>query len=89
MTQKYSFCLLTFLVAFLVHAQQDPHVSLYRYHMNMINPAVSGIKEASFLNMSLRSQWQGVQGAPETQVVSFGTPTRSERVGLGINVIHD
>ena len=89
MTQNYPIYLLTFLSAFMIYSQQDPHVSLYRYHMNMINPAVSGIKEASFINMSLRSQWQGVQGAPETQVVSFGTPTRNERVGLGINVIHD
>lgn len=70
-------------------SQQDPHVSLYRYHMNMINPAVSGIKNAPFLNMSFRSQWQGFEGAPETQIISFGTPTKGERVGLGLNVIHD
>ena len=69
--------------------QQDPHISLYRYHMNMINPAVSGIKNAPFLNMSFRSQWQGFEGAPETQIISFGTPTKEERVGLGLNVIHD
>ena len=70
-------------------AQQDPHFSLYRFHSNMFNPAVSGIKGAPSLNMGFRSQWQGFAGAPETQVVSFGTPTKGERVGLGFNVVND
>lgn len=72
-----------------LQAQQSPNVSLYRHHFNMFNPAVSGIKPAPFLNMSFRSQWQGADGAPETQVVSFATPTKRENVGLGINLLHD
>jgi len=70
-------------------AQQDPHFSLYRFHANMFNPAVTGIKEVPMVNLSFRSQWQGFTGAPETQVVSFGTPTQGERVGLGFNVVND
>ena len=80
---------LVFILCSSLWSQQDPHISLYRYHMNMINPAVSGIKSFASLNMSFRSQWQGFEDSPETQIVSFGTPTRGERVGLGINIIHD
>jgi len=89
MTKNYT--LLSFLFFFVVvtHAQQDPHISLYRQHLNMFNPAVSGIQSAPELNMTFRSQWQGFKGAPETQIISFSTPTKSERVGLGINVVHD
>lgn len=94
MKKRYNPTLHLFLFALLfsgsvIWGQQDPHFSLYRFHMNMINPAVSGIQSAPQLNMNFRSQWQGFEDAPETQVVSFATPTRGERVGLGINVVHD
>lgn len=77
------------LISISLWSQQEPHISLYRFHMNMINPAVSGVKDAPMLNMTFRSQWQGFQDAPETQIISFGTPTSGERVGIGVNVIHD
>ena len=72
-----------------LQAQQDPHISLYRFHLNMFNPAVVGSQERPTVGMTFRSQWQGFEGAPETQVVSFATPTRGERVGLGFHVIND
>jgi type IX secretion system PorP/SprF family membrane protein len=70
-------------------AQQDPHFSLYRFHANIFNPAVTGIKEVPVVSLGFRSQWQGFTGAPETQVVAFGTPTQGERIGLGFNVVND
>lgn len=90
MNKNYLFFFIVFgLFYSTLWAQQDPHFSLYRFHSNMFNPAVSGIKETPLLNMGFRSQWQGFQGAPETQVISFGTPTKGERVGLGFNVVND
>lgn len=85
---------LLFIVSLLkgqlgLYAQQDPHISLYRYHLNMFNPAVVGSMRQATVGMTLRSQWQGFEGAPETQVVSFATPTKQERVGLGFQVIND
>jgi len=92
MQQNYLVACLFILVGLFsnpVRSQQDPHISLYRFHMNMINPAVSGIKDTPMLNMTFRSQWQEFEDAPETQVISFGTPTKGERIGVGVNVIHD
>lgn len=74
---------------FKIVGQQDPQISLYRFHMNVINPAVSGIEKNAQMNFSYRSQWQGFEGAPETQLFSFSSPTKEERVALGINILHD
>ena len=70
-------------------AQQVPVLSLYRNDLNMFNPAVVGSPLQPTLGMSLRSQWQGIKDAPETQVFTFATPTKNERVGLGLQVIND
>lgn len=79
------------MIAFnnFIWSQQDVHFSLYRYHMNMFNPAVTGDKGESFLNMSYKSQWHDIKDAPETQVISFGTPLVGERAGIGFNIIKD
>jgi type IX secretion system PorP/SprF family membrane protein len=55
----------------------------------MLNPAVTGTQEGPVLSMTFRSQWTGIEGAPETQAVSFGTPINNERIGLGISVVND
>ena len=70
-------------------AQQDAFFSLYRHHLNIINPAAAGTQEGSYLNMSLRSQWLGIDGAPETQAISYGMPTNGNRVGIGFSLIND
>ena len=70
-------------------AQQDAFFSLYRHHLNIINPAAAGTQEGNYLNMSLRSQWLGIDGAPETQAISYGMPTNGNRVGIGFSLIND
>lgn len=88
MKQHY-ILILSLLLFQHVTAQQDARYALYRYHMNMFNPAVNGIHAAPYLKMTLRSQWSGIEDAPETQVLSYATPTGNERVSLGFNVIND
>ena len=75
-------------MTFVSFAQQDSNLSLYRYHLNTVNPAVSGTQEVPYFNTSFRSQWSGIEGAPEVQAFSYETPT-DERVGLGINIINE
>ena len=71
-----------------VSAQQDPNYTFYRFNMNLINPAFAGASETSNLGLNVRSQWAGVQGAPETQSLIFGTPV-GKNVGMGLSVIND
>ena len=70
-------------------AQQEVNYSLYRYHLNLLNPATTGTQGGTYLNMSLRTQWVGVDEAPETQAISMGTPNKKDRLGTGFSIIND
>ena len=72
-----------------IKAQQEVSYSLYRYHLNLVNPAATGTQGAPYLNISVRSQWVGINDAPETQAVSFGTPNKKDRLGTGFSIIND
>ena len=71
-----------------INAQQDPHYTFYRYNMNLINPAYAGSSEGAELTLGLRSQWAGVEGAPESQSALFSMPVGSN-VGLGVSILND
>lgn len=71
-----------------VYAQQEPNYSLYRYSMNVINPAYAGADGKTSITANIRSQWVNVQEAPETQSFFFATPL-GKRVGIGISVVSD
>jgi len=72
----------------MVKAQQDPNYTLYKYTMNLINPAYAGADGATELGINVRSQWSNVQGAPQTASFIFGMPM-GKNVGLGLSVISD
>ncbi|WP_276167379.1 PorP/SprF family type IX secretion system membrane protein [Zobellia alginiliquefaciens] len=71
-----------------LYAQQDPQYSFYRYNMNVVNPAYAGSNEGLEFALGLRSQWAGVEGAPESQSAIFGTPL-GKNVGLGVSILND
>lgn len=72
-----------------ISAQQEVIYSLHRYHLNIFNPAATGSQGDPFINMSLRSQWVGIEGAPETQALSIGVPNKNKRIGFGLSIIKD
>lgn len=80
--------LLVLVVSASLSAQQDPNYTMYRYNMNLINPAYAGANEVTNLGVNIRSQWSSVKGAPETQSFIFGTPV-GRNLGLGVSVISD
>ena len=81
--------LLCLLCTTWVLAQQEVNYNMYRYHLNLINPAVTGTQGAAYANFSLRTQWVGIADAPETQAFSAGTPNKRQRLGTGFSVIND
>ncbi|SDS05283.1 type IX secretion system membrane protein, PorP/SprF family [Gillisia sp. Hel1_33_143] len=70
-------------------AQQDPLFTQYMYNMSVINPAYA-TDNPGMLNLGgiYRSQWVGIDGAPETFSFFAHTPV-SERIEVGLSVIHD
>ena len=69
--------------------QQEVNYSFYRHHFNTINPAVAGTTGFPEFTMSVRSQWNGVEGAPHTRAFSFGFPHSNQKMGLGASIIND
>jgi len=71
-----------------VFGQQDPQYTQYMYNQNVLNPAYAGSRGVFSLNMLGRTQWVGVDGAPQTLTLSMHSPV-GRSVGLGFSVIHD
>ena len=68
-------------------AQQQPQYTQYMYNTAVLNSgyAANGLLEAALLH---RSQWVGIDGAPETQSLSVQGRLR-EKIGLGLTVVND
>jgi len=77
----YFFTLLTF-------AQEEPHFSLYKYNMHVINPAYAGSTEFTNISLNVRKQWLGLDGAPTTNSFYVDSPF-SDRAGVGLSIVND
>lgn len=78
-----------FLLKQPCYAQQHPIFTQYMFNGLVLNPAYSGSHESMSLASSLRSQWSGIKGAPQTQVFSIHSPIKFSRSAAGALVIHD
>lgn len=82
--------ILFFLLSFnALFAQQDAQFTQYMYNTININPAYAGSRGALSIFGLHRTQWVGLDGAPETNSFSVNTPITNSNVGLGISVIND
>ena len=77
-----------FLLPLISFAQQESYFSLYRYNMQVINPAYAGAEAKSMLSVLNRNQWATIENAPKTTAFAFST-AKKNNVGLGISVISD
>ncbi len=87
--EKYILTLLLVLVTVSSsQGQQDAQYTQYMYNTMSINPAYTGTRQAMSIVALYRSQWVGLDGAPETQTFNIHSPV-GERVGLGLSLVHD
>lgn len=70
-------------------AQQDAQYTQYMNNTMTVNPAYAGSRGQLSAAALYRSQWVGLEGAPETFALNLHSPIRESRVGYGISVIHD
>lgn len=80
----------------LVQAQQIPQYSQWFWNQLALNPAHSGIKPCVEVKTQLRTQWLGLEGAPNSGVFTFSVPLYAQRnkylsgrQGLGFKVERD
>lgn len=72
-----------------IFAQQDPLFTQYTNNMLLINPAYAGSRDAMTLVLLHRDQWVGIDGAPETQTLTFHSPFRNQNFAFGSSLMHD
>ncbi|RSC92040.1 PorP/SprF family type IX secretion system membrane protein, partial [Tenacibaculum singaporense] len=80
---------LFFTTVLTVQSQQLPQFTQYMYNTISINPAYAGSRQVLSIVGLHRSQWAGLDRAPETQTLSIHTPLRNDKIGLGLSFIND
>ena len=76
------------IIPLTVFSQQESYYSLYRYNMNVINPAYAGALGKNVFAFTSRRQWSSMQDAPSTLAFSYSSE-RANNVGLGLSVVSD
>ena len=77
------------VIALQGFSQQDPQYSLYMFNPLSVNPAYAGSREVLSGVLIHRSQWVGLEGAPETQVLAVNSPLKNKKMGLGLQIVND
>jgi len=70
-------------------AQQDSQYTQYMYNTIAINPAYAGSRGVLSVFGLYRTQWVGLDGAPETSTFSVNTPLNNSNLGLGVSLVND
>lgn len=78
-----------FAFCFAFAEGQQAQFSQYVFNGLYINPAYAGYKEDLFVNSFYRSQWTGLDGAPQTQSIAADGALNNGKVGLGLMIDHD
>jgi len=91
MKNTLKFIILTALLStVMVIGQQDPHYTQYMYNQNVLNPAYAGSRGDLSIGLLARTQWVGIEGAPDTQTLNVHSNLGDEKgLGLGLSLIND
>ncbi|MCB0706024.1 MAG: type IX secretion system membrane protein PorP/SprF [Saprospiraceae bacterium] len=68
-------------------AQQQAQYTQFMYYKLGYNPGYAGSSESPCISAIVRSQWIGLEGAPQTQIVTYAMPLVNQRVGIG-GILH-
>ncbi|WP_405413592.1 type IX secretion system membrane protein PorP/SprF [Maribacter sp. Asnod1-A12] len=72
-----------------VVAQQDAQYTQYMFNTMSVNPAYAGSRGQLSITGLYRSQWVGLEGAPETQTLNIQSPIRNSKLGYGVSIVND
>ena len=90
MNMKKIVSIIILLLAFnYTSAQQDSQYTQYMYNPSIVNPAYAGSRDVMSIFALYRSQWVGLEGAPQTGTFSMHTPIENSKVGLGVSLFND
>lgn len=67
--------------------QQETQYTQFMHYKLGLNPAYAGNSGSTELAGLVRNQWMGIEGSPQTQLLTFSMPLMNKRIGLGANVL--
>lgn len=73
----------------ILAGQNLPQMSSVHWDPYIYNPAFGGITGVTQLTAHFRSQWQGIEGQPQTQMLSAYTPVDMINSAVGIQIWAD
>ncbi len=79
-------CILALCGALSLCAQQEPQYTQFMFNKLVYNPGYAGSFVSPTLTAIYRGQWLGIDGAPNSQVLSYNQPLLNERLGIGGNL---
>jgi type IX secretion system PorP/SprF family membrane protein len=82
---------LSFLMVFALasYAQQEEVYTTFMYNKVHFNPAYAGAPGRAELTFVGKGQWLGLEGAPNSQVITFNMPLANQRIGIGGGVVRN
>jgi len=87
--RKKLILLICILGTYNLYAQQEAQYTQFMFNKLALNPGYAGNSELACISILHRSQWVGLEGAPESQVLNFHTPLKNNRIGLGMSILRD
>src|SRR5436305_1862660 len=88
-SMKYLIASTLLFISIGLSAQQDPLYSQYYNNPMLINPAFAGNYERLFAGVAYRTQWAGVEGAPQTFNLNSHIALINNKVGVGVIAVQD
>lgn len=88
---KFSVMCLGIMLSQGIKAQQNIQLTQYIFNSLSVNPAYAGYKEEWYGQLAMRSQWVGLDGAPQTFAMSIDgiTNPMDKRHGVGLQITAD
>lgn len=87
--KKLVISILLLLPALISFGQNDAQYSQYMFNGIYINPAYAGYKEELNVHSFYRSQWTGMEGAPESMSLAVDAIANNKNVGLAFQIASD
>ncbi|MCC6461658.1 MAG: type IX secretion system membrane protein PorP/SprF [Saprospiraceae bacterium] len=85
-TKLITFGILLGLASGQAFAQQEPQYTQFVFNKLAYNPGYAGSFVSPTLSAIYRNQWMGIDGAPNTQILSYNQPWLNDRMGFGVNL---
>lgn len=87
MKNKFTLIIAMCFLSFSAFSQQEDQFTQFMYYKMGFNPGYAGSNDGACISLIARNQWLGLEGAPQTQLLTFNMPLFNKKVGVGASVI--